>query len=1376
MKSFSAFLPIDRRIALDRGEALPERAWGAVLFADISGFSVLTSLMAREYGPQRGAEAIAGWLNRVYGALINCVHNHHGSVVSFNGDSITCWFDDQPAGNPSGGQAAPFRAAACAFAMQETIGQFRAIQLPSDKTISLHIKVAVAAGAVRRFDVGRPEMQRIDILAGSLLDRVSAAESLLSQDEVAVGEEIADLLGPGLEVQAWRIDDDFQRFAIVSELRQAVPEWPWAETPDLTEDVTGRWLWAPVYERLNMAEGAFLAELRPSVVVLYLSFSGLDYDDDDDVQSRLDRFVSSVQLILSRYEGVLLQLTTGDKGSYLLATFGAIRAHEDDPARALEAALMLQALPADLLFIKDIRIGISRGMLYTGAFGGGMRQTYGVLGSEANVGARLMSAASPGQTVVSSAVFEVTAARYAYDELGFVPLKGVAEPRLLYLLSGKQQGLEMGATAPFMTPMVGRSRERAALSAQLAALQNGRSGTVIIEGDPGIGKSRLSMAFLEEARACGLPILFGAGDDIERGTPYYAWRPVFRTIFDLAETSDPAACQDKILAELPNDPEIRQLAPLLNAVLPTNFADNELTGNMAGEARAISTRNLLVNLLARTIVQSSGLVLLLEDAHWLDSASWALAAQVRQSLSPLLLVIVARPMVKGAAQAKEAESLLAEGAAERISLSSLSPDEIILLVLRRLGVNSLPQPIVDLILNQGEGNPFYSEEIAYALRDTGTIRIDDGQATLADQSATHHTIDFPATIQGVITSRIDQLDASEQLTLKVASVIGRIFAFQVLCNIYPDQSIAPVLPDQLVKFDQLDITALEAPEPELAYLFKHIITQEVVYNLMTFSQRQWLHRSAAEWYEARYAADLGPFYPLLAYHWRGAEETTRAISYLEKAGQQALRDNANKEAIDFFSEIRELAAAAGLQSSALERAEWARKIADGYLGLGDIMTARTYYEEAAGLLNQPIPQSGPSLSLALLGQLGTQTLHRLWPSRFLHRAKAGDALLESARAYHGLGFIYYVSNDTLPFVHATLKGLNLAELAGLSRPLAEGYATLCVIASFLPGDRLSELYARLAMNAAEKLNDPSVLGNVLIRIAVYHSGMAHWRRAETSADQAIAKYERINDLRGWGDSVNVQLYTLYYTGRFDECLALGQALYQTAQRNENVQHQAWGLWMSAKSLIRLGRYDEAAEFLEQAKAANALENLHIVGSLALAYWYLGLPQQALETIRGVDISIGEASPGFATLSANANVAEAYILAWEALQVETTEGSPLDPALLPELKAGARQACKILHGFCRIFPIGKPAAWLYQGNLDWLEGKTEKAYKAWQKSIAFATQFSMPYELARAHFAIGRHLPPEDPERQSYLRIAVENFMKLGASGDLQRALKEQETT
>src|SRR5262249_36423578 len=153
----------------------------------------------------------------------------------------------------------------------------------------------------------------------------------------------------------------------------------------------------------------------------------------------------------------------------------------------------------------------------------------------------------------------------------------------------------------------------------------------------------------------------------------------------------------------------------------------------------------------------------------------------------------------------------------------------------------------------------------------------------------------PEHLEGVINSRIDRLAPSQQLALKVASVIGRIFAVRLLRDVYPIEPDKVHLPADLDALTPSDLIAPEAGEADLAYLFRHIITREVVYGLMTFAQRQEHHRAVAAWYERTHAADLSPFYAILAYHWAGARDESKAIDYLEKAGDQALRDGAYQE-------------------------------------------------------------------------------------------------------------------------------------------------------------------------------------------------------------------------------------------------------------------------------------------------------------------------------------------------------------------------------------------------------------------------------------------------------------------------------------------------
>ena len=152
---FSSYIPMDRRQALANGTTLPDRANGAVLFADISGFTPLTAVLAQELGPQLGAEELTLLLNQVYGALIDQIHHYRGSVIGFSGDAITCWFEGDHG----------LRATACALAMQQVMVQFASFELPGGSSLSLVIKVAVAAGTVRRFVVGDPQVQLIDALA-----------------------------------------------------------------------------------------------------------------------------------------------------------------------------------------------------------------------------------------------------------------------------------------------------------------------------------------------------------------------------------------------------------------------------------------------------------------------------------------------------------------------------------------------------------------------------------------------------------------------------------------------------------------------------------------------------------------------------------------------------------------------------------------------------------------------------------------------------------------------------------------------------------------------------------------------------------------------------------------------------------------------------------------------------------------------------------------------------------------------------------------------------------------------------------------------------------------------------------------------------------
>ena len=244
---------------------------------------------------------------------------------------------------------------------------------------------------------------------------------------------------------------------------------------------------------------------------------------------RLDTFVRRVQQIVERYEGTLVAITFGDKGSYLQIALGAPIAHDDDAERAVAAAIDLRALGSEFKFIDAIKIGLSRGHMRTGAYGSTDRLSYGVQGDDVNLAARLMQHAAPGQILLSERIATAVASRYRLNPLGEVRVKGKQDTVRIFDVSERIETKTLPTDA---SEMVGRGAERALLAERLKALRGQKTGSVVlVEGDAGIGKSRLVEYLRYEAQVASVTSLTGAGDATAISTSYHAWRPVFaRTV------------------------------------------------------------------------------------------------------------------------------------------------------------------------------------------------------------------------------------------------------------------------------------------------------------------------------------------------------------------------------------------------------------------------------------------------------------------------------------------------------------------------------------------------------------------------------------------------------------------------------------------------------------------------------------------------------------------------------------------------------------------------------------------------------------------------------------------------------------------------------
>ena len=1359
MGIIDAYIPMDRRHALARGEELPDRTSGAVLFADISGFTRFNSALFQELGPQLGAEVLTQHLNHIYGVLIAEVHRYGGSVISFGGDAITCWFD-----NDSGR-----RASAAALDMQRVMAGIESLSTPSGTQYPFGIKVAVTSGSARRFLVGQPSVQRIEVLAGAILDRMAAAENQLEAGEVVVGAEVMGRFGDQANVKEWRKDEFGEHYAVLTDLTEPIPEQPWETAPSLDTELARNWLLPSVHRRLIRGEGEFLAELRPAVA-LFIKFHGIDYDKEDDAGDKLDTFIGWVQRILAKYEGLVLNLIVGDKGSYIYCAYGARITHENDVDRALAASLELISPPDELAYIKDIQIGITRGQMRVGAYGSPTRRTYGAQGSEVNLASRLMSLAKPCQIIASQRVVDDASNRYEFSEIGPTSVKGVDEPILIYTLTSMTTEVTTDIFGSTIYPIIGREAEKLVLNEALGAIRLGRSTTIILTGEAGIGKTRLVEYTLSEAQRRSVNYMIALGDEVGSSSLYFAWRPIFMNLFDLDQFSgmgDPSERENRresILDKLEDAaPELTHLAPLLNEVLMSDFPENDLTKQMSGEVRAENI-HILLNTLLSQVAGSAPLLLVVEDAHWLDSASWAMLHSVDHEIHPLLLVIASRPLREPVPF--EFTEIQTAPNTNLISLEQFSTEDVGSLLRQRLEVDQLPEPVLNLVYEKAEGNPFFSEELAYVLRESGLIEIDNSGAHITSSTGVLQSLDFPDTSQDVIRSRIDRLAPEEGLAIKIASVIGRTFLYMLLYDIHPVDADRPLLTNYLDALERSALTRLLSPEPDLTYRFRHNITHEVAYNLMLITQRRELHRSIAEWYERTYKEDLSQFYPLLAYHWDQTDEAVKAVEFLEHAGRQAVLNFANKEAVKFFTQALSRADEDGVELTKERHAQIELLLGEAHVNKAEYIEGSLHLERGLSILGQAVPKGTFMQVASVLGQVLLQAAHRMLPGFYFgRRSNQRDTLLAAYRALERLVEVYFMTNKTVLSLYTAFRSLNLAEDAGPSPELARGYSTVGALIGFIPLHGMANNYMRRALEALEGVDDLNAHVWVALTVAFYKAGAGEWEEAAQFQERLVEISEQLGDQRRREDGIGAQFTLNYFKGNFDTSSQYSDELVRISRVRGADLSLAYGLQGQAYVLLHQGQFDIAMAKLEELRTMMLEDSkikeegllIEMYGLLSIAYLRRSETQYALEMAeKALNLTAKGAPSNFSSFTAYFGPANVYLTLWE------------EDYQLQDIDKLALKANKCLKKYAGIFLIGEPRYLLYEGWYNWLSGKHDKAVIKWDKSLASAIKLDMVYDQGLAYLEIGRHLPHGNPDRHVYLTKASGIFTDIGAAYDLQR--------
>lgn len=1184
-----AYIPMDRRQAMAQGGALPEQTYGAALFADISGFTPLTEALARALGAQRGAEELTRYLNLVYDALIAEVDRYGGSVLSFAGDAITCWFDHRAPDSLEleanlGQTLAAHRAATCALAMQQAMQQFVSLPVPDGTMVGLAMKVAVAAGSVRRFLVGDSALQLLDVLAGATLERLAAAEHLAKPGEIVLDPTAATLLGCGAFVSEWRGgDEDPLNFAVIEGLPFLADPRPWPPLPQnaLDEAAVRPWVLAPIFERARGGQGDLWAELRPAAA-LFLRFTGIDYDASEAVEL-LNRYIAWVLSVVNRYDGYLLQLAVGDKGSYFYVAFGAPIAHDDDEARAARAALELRSPPPDMAFIQTTQIGIARGRMRAGPYGGATRRTYGVLGDDVNLAARLMQAADNWQILTTARVAQTLQPSFVVEELSPIHVKGKSEPVAVFALTDldRQAGLRFQEPL-YRLPMVGRVRELDTLEHRLEDTRDGDGQIVAVVAEAGLGKSRLLAEATRAARERDLAVYGGAAQSFGTNSSYMVWEGVWQGFFDV-DPDQPADAQIRHLEETlaAIDPALVPRLPLLGTVLTLSIPDNDLTRTFDPKLRKASLEALLVDCV-RVRARSKPLVLILEDAHWIDTLSRDLLDAISRTIGhqAVCIFIAMRPPSRGEDVLEGVRGL---AYFTEMPLADFTPDEAQQLIELKLqqvyGADAAaPAAFVTLITERAQGNPFYVEELINYLNDRG-IDPDDRQALAA--------LDLPASLQSLILSRIDQLSESQKVTIKVASIIGRLFRFRWLWGAYPELGVQERVKADLDVLDHMDLTPLDQLEPELIYIFKNALTQEATSESLLAATRALLHGQLAAFIEQSYADSLDQYYDLLAYHYDQSTRADKKREYLRKAGDAARDRFANAAAMDYYQRLLPL----------LDETD--RIAVLGCLGqvqelVGQWQAARAQYqlglEAATRLADRPAQTQLAALMGGLSRKQGDYAEAMTWLERARDDAQALGDMAGVSQALAAIGDVHRLQGEYIQARQAYDESLSYAGRVDIARRREGVRAAALKAAGTLAayqGDyarsrALFEESQSIFREQGDKPNTASLLNNLGI-IARYESD---YDMARSRFEESLALMREVGDPMGTASALN----NLALLVRTQGDNAEARRLLEESLDLKRQLGEKWGIANTLSSLgdvlIDLGAWGEAREVLTESLRLN----------------------------------------------------------------------------------------------------------------------------------------------------------------------------------------------
>ena len=610
--------------------------------------------------------------------------------------------------------------------------------------------------------------------------------------------------------------------------------------------------------------------------------------DPEEVHQIMDGCFKILMDQIHRYEGTINQFT----GDGVMSLFGAPVAHEDHAQRACHAALAIQKavgrygerIRKECAVDFKMRIGLNSGPVIVGSIGDDLRMDYTAVGDTTNLASRMESMARPGTILASEHTHKLSRDFFEFESLGEVEVKGKQVPVEAYELT-KTSEVETrieASVARGLTRFVGRNKELEALREAFDKAKSGSGQVVGIVGEAGAGKSRLILELRNKLPKGKYIYLEGRCLHYGGSMAYLPILDVLRSYFEIKEGDREFLIKKKM------EGKVLRLDEKLEGILPSFYellslrVEEEAYRKLEPKQKRERTFEAIRDLLVRES-QNRPIILVVEDLHWIDKTSEDFLSYLIGWLAHahVLLILPYRPEYTHPWGSKSYYT--------KIGLDQLPTTTSAELVQSILDREEVVPELRELILNRASGNPLFMEEFTHSLLENGTIQRKDNQYVLTRKAS---EIEVPDTIQGIIAARMDRLGDSLKRIMQVASVIGRDFAFRILQTM---TGMREELKSDLLNLQGLEFIYEKRLFPELEYIFKHALTQEVAYNSLLLKRRNEIHEKVGQAIEELYPERLEEFYEILAYHATAAGQKERALGFLIRASERAGRVAAHRE-------------------------------------------------------------------------------------------------------------------------------------------------------------------------------------------------------------------------------------------------------------------------------------------------------------------------------------------------------------------------------------------------------------------------------------------------------------------------------------------------